>query len=175
MEKVHAFDGCFLQRAPALLTAVFGVPRTLAQMPQRAVHAALAIQHLLMAARATPAGEPCPDVRLAVHVGALLVDTQLCTPVARMLPLGDTLALPVRLLGHASAGEVLVSSQVAHQVEDVCTLRARALPAHAASSAQGGVYVVVGHRVWHTPPGRPAGHVPQRCVGREWELATLGK
>ena len=173
VEKVHMFDGRFLQRTPALLTAVFGVPRALEQMPQRAVHAALAIKHLITAARATPAGEPCPDVRLAVHVGALLVDTRSSTLAARMLPLGDTLALPVRLLGHASVGEVLVSLQVVHQVEDVYTIHERALPAPAAASAQGEAYVVVGRRVWQTPSGRSAGRVSQRCVGRARELATL--
>src|SRR5207249_290662 len=35
-EKVHGFGGLLVQPAPAPLTAIFGLPQTLEQMPQRA-------------------------------------------------------------------------------------------------------------------------------------------
>src|SRR5215510_6531328 len=46
-EKVHGLGGLIIQPSPAPLTAVFGLPQTLEQMPQRAVQAALAIRHQL--------------------------------------------------------------------------------------------------------------------------------
>ena len=50
---------------------------------------------------------PRPEGRLAVHLGAVRVDSQALDPLAHMLAVGETLALPVRLLGQAAAAEVL--------------------------------------------------------------------
>ena len=65
-EKVNGFGGLLLQRSPSLLVVVFGLPRTLEQLPQRAVHAALAIRQsvagrldLLNRPRAQRCGWPC--------------------------------------------------------------------------------------------------------------------
>ena len=55
-EKVQGFGGLLVQPAPAPLTAVFGLPQTLEQMPQRAVQAALAIRHQLAETRLWTAG-----------------------------------------------------------------------------------------------------------------------
>ncbi len=69
--KVQGFGGVVLQRSPALLLAVFGIPHTLEQLPQHAVQAALALRQLV-AEGADQA--PCPALRLAVHWGEGLVD-----------------------------------------------------------------------------------------------------
>ncbi|HEX9869181.1 MAG TPA: sigma 54-interacting transcriptional regulator, partial [Candidatus Tectomicrobia bacterium] len=45
--KVQGFGGVVLQRSPALLLVAFGIPRTLEQLPQRAVQTALALRHLV--------------------------------------------------------------------------------------------------------------------------------
>jgi hypothetical protein len=71
--KVQGFGGVLLHRTPALLTWVFGLPQTLEQLPQRAVHSALAIRQMVVDASA-PDLPPCPEVRLAVHLGAMRVD-----------------------------------------------------------------------------------------------------
>jgi hypothetical protein len=42
--KVQGFGGVVLQRSPALLLVVFGIPQTLEQLPQRAVQAAIALR-----------------------------------------------------------------------------------------------------------------------------------
>ena len=73
-EKVQGFGGLLVQPAPAPLTAVFGLPQTLEQMPQRAVQAALAIRHQLAEDRALDGRQPGPEVRMAVHLGQVLVD-----------------------------------------------------------------------------------------------------
>ena len=51
-----------------------------------------------------------PVVRLAGHLGTLLVAEEAGASPGRWLAVGETLALPVRLLGHAAPGEVLVSA-----------------------------------------------------------------
>ena len=83
--KVQGFGGVVLQRSPSLLLVAFGMPQTLEQMPQRAVQAALALRHLV--AEGTE-GEPCPELRVAVHWGPLLVDVQASDPTGSSAPLG---------------------------------------------------------------------------------------
>ena len=104
-ERVAGFEGTILARAPSRLTAVFGIPRALEQLPQRAVLAALAIQQLLAASRPHEERDPSPELRIAVHLGAVHVDISAPTAPPRLLPIGDTLALAERLLGHAGSGE----------------------------------------------------------------------
>jgi DNA-binding NtrC family response regulator len=72
-EKVVGFGGIILQGSPSLLLVAFGLPRTLDQLPQRAVQAALAIQHLANEAQASAGQTAGPVVRLAGHLGTLLV------------------------------------------------------------------------------------------------------
>jgi DNA-binding NtrC family response regulator len=94
-EKVEGFGGLILQRSPSLLTAIFGIPQTLERLPQHAVQVALAIRHQRAEDKA-PDGKPLgPAVRMAVHVGQVLMDVQARDPTARLLPLGETLSLPV--------------------------------------------------------------------------------
>ena len=62
-----------------------------------------------------------------MHVGEVRVDTTASDPVARLFPVGDTLSLPERLLGHAGSGEVLVSPHVGRRIERSFELQARAL------------------------------------------------
>jgi tetratricopeptide (TPR) repeat protein len=119
-ERVEGFGGVFHERSPSRATAVFGVPRGLEQTPQRAVQAALAIQRAV-----ADAGARGPDLRAAVHVGDVRIDIAAADPVARLFPIGDTLALAERLLGHAGAGEVLLSPQAARRVERSCELDRR--------------------------------------------------
>jgi class 3 adenylate cyclase len=99
-EKVHGFGGVLLSLLPPLFTAVFGIPTALEQMPQRAIQTALAVRQLVTEPEARAAEEPRPEVRLAVHVGLLLVDVRASNGAAQLLPVGDTLALPVRRIFH---------------------------------------------------------------------------
>jgi class 3 adenylate cyclase len=171
--KVQGFGGLLVQYAPSPLTAVFGLPQTLEQLPQRAVQVALAIRHQMAEEGALDGKQPCPAVRMAVHVGQVLADVQARDPTARLLPLGETLSLPVRLLGHAAPGDILLSPQVGHLVEGWFELQRREGPAGAGSTDGVGAYAVVG-----VGPRRSAlevyGKRPlSRFVGREREFATL--
>src|SRR5262249_41673575 len=81
MEKVRGFGGVPVQHAVSLFTWVFGIPHALEQSPLRAVHGALAIRQMVAEAGSPDLG-PCPDVRLAVHLGGILMDSQAQPPTA---------------------------------------------------------------------------------------------
>jgi AAA ATPase domain len=147
-DKVQGFGGVLLQRMPALLTWVFGLPQTLEQLPQRAVHSALAIQQMVVDASA-PDLPPCPDVRLAVHLGAVRVDHRASNPTTWLLPVGDTLVLPVRLLGQATLGEILITPEVGRLVDGWVALEERPVPLHSGQSTRIDGYAVIG-----VSPGR---------------------
>jgi class 3 adenylate cyclase len=131
VEKVQGFGGVVIQRTPSLSLAVFGLPQTLEQLPQRAVQAALTLRRLVADAGAAAGREPSPAVRQAVHWGLSLVDVQARDPTARLLAIGETLALPVRLLGQTAPGEILVSAQEWEQarMSSPCSARRRSGPA----------------------------------------------
>jgi len=172
VDKVQGFGGVLLQRTPALLTWVFGLPQTLEQLPQRAVHSALAIRQMVVDASA-PDLPPCPEMRLAVHLGAVRVDHQAPTPTARLLPIGDTLVLPVRLLGQAAPGEILITSEVGRLVDGWVALEERPVPLSAGQSTRIDGYAVIG-----VSPGREAWAegrrlTPSPFVGRARELELL--
>jgi class 3 adenylate cyclase len=124
-EKVQGFGGLLVQHAPSPLTAVFGLPQTLEQLPQRAVQAALAIRHQLAEDRAQDSRQSDSAVQMALHLGQVLVDVQAHDPTARLLPLGETLSLPVRLLGQAAPDDILLSPPVGRLVEGWFELRPR--------------------------------------------------
>ena len=133
LEKVQGFGGVVLQRGPSLLLVAFGLPHTLEQLPHRAVQTALAIRH--MTAEGPDAGEraPQPTVRQAVHWGQVLVDGAASDPTARVLPIAETLAEPVRLLGQAEPGAILVSAPVARLVEGWFEVQGCAPPGQASA------------------------------------------
>src|SRR5262249_46780163 len=165
-ERVSGFGGAMVTRSPSRLTAVFGVPRALEQLPQRAVLAALAIRRLAL--EDDPLARPA--LRMAVHAGAVRVDHAARDVGGGLVPVGDTLALPERLLGHAGAGEILVSPAVAHRVEGWCVLRGRELRIGEADTLR--AHAVLARR---PQPGAdsPAATGQTRFVGRQRELDLL--
>jgi hypothetical protein len=169
--KVQGFGGVLLQRSPSLLLVAFGIPQTLEQLPQRAVQAALALWQLT-AEGADQAS--CPALRLVVHWGEMLVDVQASDPTAQLRAIGETLARPVRLLGQAAPGEILLSPEMGPLVEGWCEVQAREVSLQGGQPGLIGVYAVVGNQ----PPwvrGERHGRRPlSLLVGRDQELATLG-
>jgi DNA-binding NtrC family response regulator/tetratricopeptide (TPR) repeat protein len=170
VEKLQGFGGVVLPHAPSLVVAVFGVPLMLEQAPQRAVQAALTLRRLMV--EASEVG-PSPELRMAVHWGQVVVETGGDDPPAPLLPVGDTLAWPGRLLGYAAPGEILASPEMERLVGACCELRAREAQPGIGQLDQIGAYTIVGLR----PPNSPSemhGQRPlSRFVGRGRELATL--
>jgi DNA-binding NtrC family response regulator len=172
-EKVHGFGGMLLQRSPSLLVVAFGLPRTLDQLPQRAVHAALAIRQSVAEAAGSGEGASCPAVRLAVHGGTVLVDAQASNPAARVLPVGETLTLPVRLLGFAAPGEILLSAHAGRLAEGWYELERREVRLTGGEGERLTVYALIRLGAQPSPLERMGQRALSRFVGRERELATL--
>jgi hypothetical protein len=113
---------------------------------------------------------PCPEVRLAVHLGAVRVDHEAPNPAARLLPVGDTLALPVRLLGQAAPREILITSEVGRLVDGGVALEERPLQLGAAGSTRVGGYAVIGVSPGREPWAGRRRPTRSPLVGREREL-----
>ncbi len=173
VERVEGFGGVVIQRTPSLSLVAFGLPQTLEQLPQRAVQAALALRRLVTETQAAASGKPCPAVRQAIHWGRLLVDVQARDPTARLLAVGDTLALPVRLLGEAAPGEILISAQTEGLVAGRYELQACDGPVEVGSSKRLGAYRIVGPSPRHASLARRGVRPLSRFVGREREMAIL--
>ncbi len=172
-EKVQEFGGLIVQQAAAPLIAIFGIPQTIEQMPQRAVQAALGLRQLVGNGRLRDAESPGPEMRMAIHTGHVLVDVRASDPSEALLTIGDTLSRAVRLLGHAAPGEIILSPQVTGLVEGWFELRTLEGLTETGGSDTIGASAVVGLR-----PRRSAlevyGKRPlSRFVGRVRELAEL--
>jgi len=170
LEKVHGFGGVCVQRSPSLLLVAFGIPKTLEQSPQRAVQAALTLRTLVVEGGD---GGSCPALRQAVHWGQVLVDGGANNPTARLLPIGEALALPVRLLGQSAPGEIVVSAPVGRLIEGWFALESRAGPSGHRHPDQSVAYAVLGLRPQPSPLRLQGRRPLTRFVGRARELAVL--
>jgi tetratricopeptide (TPR) repeat protein len=144
-------------------------------LAQRAVHAALAIRQFIVEAAGAAERAAGLEVRLAVHGGAVLVDTQASDPATRLLPIGDTLTLPMRLLGLTAQGEILLSSQVRRAVEGWYELQTRELRLTGESAERIAAFTLVGFRPQRSLLTRMGKRTLSRFVGRERELGVLGE
>jgi DNA-binding NtrC family response regulator/tetratricopeptide (TPR) repeat protein len=167
-EKLEGLGGILVQQSLALTVWAFGIPRAVDQLHQRAVHGALAVRNLA-ASQTERAG--APELRLAVHLGAMVVESAGPHTVGRALPVGDTLALPVRLLAEAGPGEVLTSARVARQVETWVSLEPIEVEAGAARTGALAAYRVIGVSSWRERGRRPPDLTP--FVGRAREMELL--
>jgi len=167
---IQRFGGVVLQHSPSLLLTAFGIPRTLEQLPQRAVQAALTLRHLTIEGSSR---EPCPELRLVVHWGPLLVDVQASDPIAQLRPIGETLAWPVRLLGQAAPGDILLSPEVGAMVEGWYELEVREVPFQGEQLGRNQVFAVVGNKAQWSRLEVHRRRPLSRFIGRDQELATL--
>lgn len=173
VDKVRGFGALILEQAPSPLIAVLGIPRTVEQMPQRAVQAALALRRLMAEDYAIDGEGSSPEMRIAIHMGDVLVDVHANDSGEQLLTIGDTLSRPVRLLGHVAPGDILLSPQVADLVEGWFELRAREGPAEMDTPDGVRTYAVVGLGPRRSSLEAYGKRPPSRFVGRERELAEL--
>jgi class 3 adenylate cyclase len=71
------------------------------------------------------------------------MDVEARDPTAELRAIGDTLALPVRLLGQAVPGEILLSPELRPLIEGWCEVQAREVPLHTGAPERIKVYTVV--------------------------------
>jgi tetratricopeptide (TPR) repeat protein len=172
-EKVAGFGGVILQGSPSLCLVAFGLPQTLEQLPQRAVQAALAIQHLAAEPQASAGEVTGPAIRLAGHLGTLLVAAESSESPGRWLAVGETVALPVRLLGHAAPGELLVSAPMARLTDGWMEVRTRPLHSGAEPANPLLAYRAVRLLPRQATLARRGRRVRTPFLGRAHELTTL--
>ena len=173
MEKVQGFGGVVLQRGPSLLLVAFGLPHTLEQLPHRAVQTALGIRQMTTEGLAAGERAPRPVVRQAVHWGQVLVDGGARDPTARLLPIAETLAEPVRWLGQAEPGEIRVTAPVRRLIEGWCEVQACAKLLGARHGDQAGAYTVIGLKPQRSLLALYGQRPLSQFVGRTRELALL--
>ena len=172
-DTVEGFGALLVQQAASPLIAVFGIPRTMEQMPLRAVQAALALREMVAEGGEQESACPGPELRLAIHTGQVLVDVHAHAPREQLLTIGDTLSRPVRLLGHAAPNDILLSSEVAGLVEGWFELCVCEGPAATSSASGVRTYAVVGLGPRRSSLEAYGKRPLSRFVGRKRELAML--
>ena len=167
-EKLAGFGGALVQRNPSLLVWVFGLPRALEQVAQRAVHGACAVRNLT--APVTPR-DHAPELRAAVHLGAMLMDTAAADPIPGALPVGATLTQPIRLLARTGPGEILLSEDVGRRVEAWVNLEPVDLPGPDGRASR--AFRLVGLRSWQERGPERRSRPLRDFVGRDSERDAL--
>ena len=107
---------------------------------------------------------------MAVHHGAMLVDVASPELARAALAVGETVALPVRLLGEVAAGELIASAEVGDRVAEWA--RVERLGPLGSAAAGPSICRIEGLRPWRE---RGSSRRLTPFVGRERELAALGE
>src|SRR5262249_50789253 len=93
----------------------------------------------------------------------------------RVLPIAETLAEPVRWLGQAEPGEILVSVPVRRLIEGWFEVQACEKPVGDRHSDRAGAYIVLGLRPQRSPLAMHGQRPLSRFVGRVRECALLAE
>lgn len=163
-DRIAGVGGVVVAETASRCLALFGAPRALEQAPQRAAQAALSL------CRAAAADATAPALRAAVHVGEVRLDAAAAEPTAGLFPIGDVFSLAERLLGHAGAGEVLVSAAAARRVERAFALAQRVVQLGPLDADRVAAHAVAAPRRGAADLGA---EVTARFVGRARELDLL--
>jgi class 3 adenylate cyclase/tetratricopeptide (TPR) repeat protein len=114
--EVEAHGGVVEETLGGRTVALFGVPRTRDDDPERAVRAALAVREVLARVRAGPGGAVALRVQAAVATGEALVRPGARGPGSRRVA-GDPMGVAARLQELTPAGTVLVSEATRRATE----------------------------------------------------------
>src|SRR5262245_21555393 len=164
-EKLSGLGAVPLQDGASVSLWAVGLPRTVDQLLERAVHGALAIREVVASLAPRERG---PELRMAIHQGAMLVPVSAPDPARGALAVGNTIALPIALLGEAGPGEAVASADVGDRVAAWARVEQR--HAHGAALAGQVVYRIDGMRPWRDR-GSSGRLTP--FVGRDRELVLL--
>jgi class 3 adenylate cyclase/tetratricopeptide (TPR) repeat protein len=165
--EVAHHDGMVVETMGDMLVAVFGVPRTHDDDPERAVRTALAVRAVL----AGPGRDDAAQLRVGIAVGEALI--RLREPATGLPPevAGEVVAAAIRVMSVAPPGAVLVTAATLRATERAISYApAQLVPLAGASEPV---------PVWEALAPRPrSGRAPSPVlgvglVGREGELAML--
>jgi class 3 adenylate cyclase/predicted ATPase len=180
IDAAHRYDGYVVQSTGDGIFALFGAPVAHEDHPQRALHAALAMQQQLRnyaQRRGTQADhrlKPVPlEVRIGINTGEVVLRMVHTGGHTEYTPVGHAANLAARMQTVAPAGGIVISEDTRHLVEGYFELRDLGPTEVKGISEPINVYEVIG-------AGPARGHFElsarrglTRFVGREREVAEM--
>src|SRR5260370_38621302 len=127
MDAVHRYEGYVAQSTGDGIFALFGAPVAHEDHPQRALHAALAMQEELRryADKLRERGQPPLSVRVGINSGEVVVRSiQTDNAHTEYTPIGHSMSLASRLPTLAAPGSVVIGDGVQKFVERYFQLKA---------------------------------------------------
>ena len=167
-DAVQQYGGTLQPVVGECIIAVFGAPIAQEEHAQRAVLAALDLQH-----RVREASGDALAVRLGVHTGVVAVHGLENAPMTLGAVVGDTVTGAMALQAHAAPGTVRCSGATARLVRGFVRLVAQEPVAAGERSMPMSVYQVARLRGGQPPRLRPQARPLRPFVGRARELTTL--
>src|SRR6266849_2625512 len=171
----HRYDGYVVQSTGDGIFALFGAPVAHEDHPQRALHAAIAMQQQLRNyAQADHRLKPAPlEVRIGINTGEVVLRMVHTGGHTEYTPIGHAANLAARMQALAPAGGVVISEDTRRLVEGYCELRDLGPTEVKGISEPINVYEVIG-------AGAVRGHFElaawrglTKFVGRAREVAEL--
>ena len=125
IDAAHRYDGYVVQSTGDGIFALFGAPVAHEDHPQRALHAALAIQQQLRDyAQADQRLKPVPlEVRIGINTGEVVLRMVYTGGHTEYTPVGHATNLAARMQTVAPAGGIVISEETRHLVEGYFELR----------------------------------------------------
>jgi class 3 adenylate cyclase/tetratricopeptide (TPR) repeat protein len=175
MEAVHRYGGYVAQSTGDGIFALFGAPVAHEDHPQRALHAALAMQEELhsYADRLRAEGKIPVEARVGVNTGEVVVRTIETGGHTEYTPVGHVTNLAARMQTAAPEGSIAASEATQRLCEGYFEFRALGPTAVKGLNAPVQVYEVVRAGPLRTHFQLSARRGLTRFVGREREMATM--
>jgi class 3 adenylate cyclase/tetratricopeptide (TPR) repeat protein len=175
MAAVHRYGGYVAQSTGDGIFALFGAPVAHEDHPQRALHAALAMQEELhrYADRLLNEGKIPVEARVGVNTGEVVVRTIETGGHTEYTPVGHVTNLAARMQTAAPAGSIAASEATQRLCEGYFEFRALGATAVKGLNAPVEVYEVVGVGPLRTHFQLSARRGLTKFVGREREMAAL--
>jgi class 3 adenylate cyclase/predicted ATPase len=177
MDAVHRYDGYVAQSTGDGIFALFGAPVAHEDHPQRALHAALAMQEELhrYAERLRKEGKLAVEARVGVNTGEVVVRSIRVGGHIEYTPVGHVTNLAARMQTAAPAGSIAASEATRRLCEGYFEFRALGPTAIKGLEAPVEVYEVVRAGALRTHFHLAARRGLTRFVGREREMAALAR
>jgi predicted ATPase/class 3 adenylate cyclase len=175
VEAVRRYEGYVVQSTGDGIFALFGAPAAYEDHPQRALYAALQMQHELREHRQRRAaeGSHALDARVGVNTGEVVVRSVEIGGKVEYTPIGHTANLASRLQTMAPVGSIAVSEHTRNLCEGYFELRAIGPMAVRGISEAINIYEVTGLGSLRTHFQLSTRRGLTRFVGRERELAQM--
>jgi class 3 adenylate cyclase len=175
MAAVHRYEGYVAQSTGDGIFALFGAPVAHEDHPQRALHAALAMQEELRryGDRLRAAGKIPVEARVGVNTGEVVVRTIETGGHTEYTPVGHVTNLAARMQTAAPAGSIAASEATQRLCEGYFEFRGLGLTAIKGLNAPIEVYELVRAGPLRSHFDLAARRGRTRFVGREREMAAM--